>query len=143
MVLPRPPSGTTRLATPFPVAKTISQTPSWETVSTGAIQRHPQEIRDSVIHSSWLQPRAGQSFAAQNLQVSTETAAHYRLPLDAPGNAICETRHTITIHRPDGCAEIDSRVTAAGGRSAIGIDAQLRATWNGAVEYRRAWAYEA
>ncbi len=139
--LPQPPTDASTMAAPLPAPGGLPDTPTWEPVSSGALTRNEARLGDQSFDMGWHQPLDGMRFPEVGIGISTETEADYHIPQTSPGPASCQFGHRILITRPDGTAEVLSKLSASGSAGSITVDASLQVTWNGEQTFQRSWHY--
>lgn len=126
---------------PFPEARELPVRKSWVSDSVGPLQREPAKLVDGRVDSSWALPRVTFRFPEENLLISFETSAHYRIDTTGSCVLICTMDHMMEIRREDGTARGRSSLVSKSGRSGLEIESTLSVHWNQEVVAEKVWQY--
>ena len=127
------------LADPMPRAIDLPVAKSFETVASPRIERASDVRPDGTRFETWRQGYTETYFRDISTAYGFETSAEHAVRPPDPLSATSRFAHRAVYRRPDGTAEIDSRLSARADREAFILEGELSVRWDDEEIATRTW----
>lgn len=131
--LPKPPATTYSPSDPLPEPRKSPLPETYGLRTSGDLQRSPSEDASGAACSTWRQPKVVMSFGGLPLEFSYTTSAEFNAKGNAPARAEALVQHDIEVLRPDGHAQVRSRLRVVDESSGLLVSSELSVRWSGEV----------
>lgn len=138
LCLPAPPDDAAPMRAGFP-PRIRFQNPRFEVTRSEPLTRFPTSRSSGKCCSTWHQPLNSVRITKTATTFGWETSAQYNVVQDEPLTASCSYSHRLIFDRPDGCAEINSRVSVSSTDEAFVLRGRLTAVWEQRTLAARTW----
>ncbi len=129
------------LSQPFPKPMDLPAEERWEVLDPGTFRRWADVTETGQRHDGWEQTRNTVRHHDVATDFSFATRADHHMDPNDPLTAKTSVDHQMTFARPDGTAEVQSRVTMTSSASSYDIRGELTATWEGEDVRARSWQF--
>ena len=129
------------LSHPFPPVRRLPEHPTWHAESAGELVRRTDSSAGDCAKMTWAQPHVSQHFRQTATTFTYRSKADYTVRTDPNATVECTMEHAQIIRRPDGTADLKSRVSSEMTETGLKVDAHLTVLWNGDPVMTREWGF--
>ncbi len=122
------------------MAPSPPETPNHDILAAPTLRRWTETQADGTLVAHWHQPEVALRHRAINTVFAFETTAVHTLRPDDPLSATSQFTHRLRYGRPDGTANIVSRVETTATRTHWLPRGHLVAQWNNEIVFERRWS---